>query len=172
MGNLSGDYIAGFVDGEGCFALNYRRDVRHDRGKRSGIKPVYFYWDIQFAIVLREDDKEILENIKKTLNCGKVTGPNRAGQVRFQITDINDLSDKVVPFFKKHQLHAKKKFDFQLWEEAVRIFKRNQKTTLNRISGEKGFSKNKWNSKDLKRLGNIRTEMAVYKSKGKGWKWA
>lgn len=38
---LPEDYIAGFVDGEGCFALNFRRDIRHERGKRSGIKPIY-----------------------------------------------------------------------------------------------------------------------------------
>jgi len=37
---LSGDYIAGFVDGEGCFDLQFRRDIRH---KRLG-KPVYYSW--------------------------------------------------------------------------------------------------------------------------------
>ncbi|TRZ64125.1 MAG: hypothetical protein D4Q79_02270 [Spirochaetia bacterium] len=171
MENLSGDYIAGFVDGEGCFALNYRRDIRHDRGKRSGIKPVYFYWDIQFAIVLREDDKEILDKIKKALGCGKVTGPNKNGSVRFQSTDINDLSEKIVPFFEKHKLHAKKKFDFQLWKEAVKLFKRNQRLGLNiKIGG--GFSKTNWDPKDLKRLTEIREEMIGYKSKRKQWKWA
>ena len=168
---LPGDYVAGFVDGEGCFILNFRRDIRHDRGKRSGIKPVYFYWDIGFAIVLREDDKEILEEIKNTLGCGRVTGPNAKGQVRFQTTDINDLSDKMVPFFEKYQLYAKKKFDFNLWKEAVNIFKRNQRLSLNRKDGEKGFYKTNWSSKDLERLREIHEEMKKYKSSKKPWKW-
>lgn len=168
---LSGDYIAGFVDGEGCFFISFRRDVRHERGKRSGIKPVYFYWDIGFAIVLREDDKEILEKIKDTLDCGEVTGPNKQKQVRFQITGINDLSDKIVPFFEKHPLHAKKKFDFRLWKKAIEIFKRNQRLNLNRKKGEKGFHKTNWNAKDLERLKKIYQETKKYKSSGKPWKW-
>jgi len=169
MEKLPGDYIAGFVDGEGCFALNFRRDIRHERGKRSGVKPIYFYWDIQFAIVLREDDKEILEKIRDTLECGKVTGPNKKGQVRFQATEINDLSKKIVPFFEKYQLHAKKKFDFQLWKEAVEIFKRNQRPTLN--VGKGGFYKINWNPEDLKRLKEIYKEMRKYKNNTKPPKW-
>jgi len=35
---LPGDYVAGFVDDKGCFYINFRRDVRHDRKN----KPVYF----------------------------------------------------------------------------------------------------------------------------------
>ena len=42
MNKLPGDYVAGFVDGEGCFILSFRRDIRHDCGKRSGIKPTYY----------------------------------------------------------------------------------------------------------------------------------
>lgn len=57
MEKLSGDYIAGFVDGEGCFALKLRREIRYERKN----KPTYIYWDAEFAIVLREDDKEILK---------------------------------------------------------------------------------------------------------------
>ncbi len=169
--NLPGDYVAGFVDGEGCFALNFRRDVKHGRGKRSGIKPIYFYWDIEFAIVLRGDDKEILEKIKNALRCGEVTGPNKKGQARFQATNINDLSDKIVPFFERYSLYAKKKFDFQLWKEAVEIFKRNQRKILNRKSGEKGFHKTNWNPRDLERLKDIKKEMERYKSGKKAWKW-
>ena len=61
MEKLPGDYIAGFIDGEGCFALKFRRDVRRERKNN----PVYYYWDIEFAVVLRGDDKDILNNIKK-----------------------------------------------------------------------------------------------------------
>gem|GEM_PF-6727427 len=42
---ISGEYVAGFVDGEGCFALKFRRDVRRDRMG----SPEYFYWDAEFA---------------------------------------------------------------------------------------------------------------------------
>ncbi|HXF44310.1 MAG TPA: LAGLIDADG family homing endonuclease [Candidatus Paceibacterota bacterium] len=159
---LPGDYIAGFVDGEGCFYINFRRDVRHDRKN----KPVYFYWKIGFAIVLRDDDKEILENIKQTLSCGIIF--NRNGQARLQINNLNDLVEKVVPFFDNHVLRAKKKYDYVLWKEALNILQRNRQT---RIPGEKKFSKVNWNDTDLKKLQKIKSEMEKYKSRRKPWKW-
>jgi hypothetical protein len=171
MEKIPGDYIAGFVDGEGCFALKFRREVKHGRGKRSGIKPIYFYWDIEFAIMLREDDKGILEKIKDTLGCGNLTKPNKRGMVRYAVNRISDLSDKIVPFFEKYQLRAKKKFDFELWKEAVKIFKRNQRLIVNRKPGERGFYKTNWNPKDLNRLKIIHNEMKRYKSGGREWKW-
>lgn len=171
MDKLPGDYIAGFVDGEGCFALKFRREIRHDRGKRSGIKPVYFYWDIEFAINLRQDDKEILEKIRDALSCGIVNKPNKRGIVRYAVNDINDLSTKVATFFQKYPLHAKKRFDFQLWKEAVAIMKRNQHLAVNRKKGERGFYKINWDPKDIIRLKEIHMEMAKYKSGGREWKW-
>lgn len=166
MDRLPGDYIAGFVDGEGCFYINFRRDVRHDRKN----KPVYFYWEIGFAIAMRADDKDILEKIRETLNCGKVT-VNKQGSARFQITDINELAGKIVPFFEKYELRAKKRADFILWREAVEIFKRNQRKRLNITKGGRGFHKTIWQPKDLERLKEIHTKMRAYKSKGKEWKW-
>ena len=65
---LPGDYVAGFVDGEGCFYLTYRSEIRYERPG----KPKYFRWTPYFAINLRQDDKEILEKIRNTLSCGNI----------------------------------------------------------------------------------------------------
>ncbi len=162
MKRLPGDYVAGFVDGEGCFYINFRRDIRHDRKN----KPVYFYWKVGFAIVLRADDREILEKIKQSLDCGTVT-INKRGQARLQMTDVNDLT-KVADFFDRHPLRAKKRFDYLLWKEALLILKRNKQE---RKPGDKGFSKINWNKGDLERLRQIKVEMEQYKSTGPQWKW-
>ena len=167
MEKLPGDYIAGFTDGEGCFALKFRRDVRHDRKN----KPVYFYWDIEFAIVLRADDLDLLKKIQLSLGCGKISVSKR-DQARYSVNKITDLSNKIVPFIERHRLHGKKRFDFELWKEAVLIFRNNQRIGLNRKKGEKGFHKTNWNHRDLQRLIEIHKEMANYKSKSsKEWKW-
>lgn len=171
MNRLSGDYIAGFVDGEGCFALKFRKEIKYSRGKRSGIKPIYFYWDIEFAIMLKGDDKEILDKIQATLNCGKVGIIDKRGFVRYSVNNITDLSGKIVPFFQKYPLRAKKRSDFELWKEAVAIFKKNQRFALNRKSGERGFHKVNWSSKDIARLKKIHEEMKKYKGGKRLWKW-
>ena len=163
MDRLSGDYIAGFVDGEGCFAIKFRRDVRHDRKN----KPTYFYWGIEFSIVLRGDDRDILESIREAIGCGNIS-ENKRGHVRYQVGNLDDLSNKVIPFFNRYSLHAKKKFDFELWKEALYIFTRNQQT---REKGKRGFSKVQWSNDDLQRLVEIQEEMRNYKSAREDWKW-
>lgn len=167
---LPGDYISGFVDGEGCFALKFRRDVRHDRKNT----PVYFYWDIEFVIALRGDDKKILEAIQDTLGCGKIS-TDKKGQVRYAVNDIHDLSNKIVPFFSKYKLRAKKQYDFNLWKAALMIFIKNQnnRTRLYKIThgtNHKPYRSN-WNPNDFVQLKAIYHSMTDYKSARKPWKW-
>ncbi len=163
---LSGDYIAGLTDGEGCFALKFRRDIKH----RKTSEAVYFYWDVEFAMMLREDDQDLLEMVKSRLGCGRISR-NSYGGVRFAVNAIYDLVSVIVPFFGKYPLHGKKRHDFKLWSEGVMILKRNQRTSINAIKGEKGFKRTVWDASDLKRLIKIHQEMKPYKSKGKEWKW-
>ena len=164
---LPGDYIAGFVDGEGCFALKFRRDIRY---KRKG-QPVYFYWDIEFAILLRGDDRELLERIMATLDCGRISMDQR-GAARYAVNVINDLSEKIVPFFMKYHLHGKKRHDFELWREALVIFKKNYHPGPRIKKGERKFKKAMQNPEDVKHLQEIHEAMKLYKSKRPAeWKW-
>jgi intein-encoded DNA endonuclease-like protein len=118
---LPGDYIAGFVDGEGCFYLTYRSETRRERAG----SPTYFRWTPYFTILLREDDLEILKQIQRALACGKIYHM-KGGQVSVGIQNINDLFEKVVPFFIKYPLRAKKKNDFNLWCKALEIVYKNK----------------------------------------------
>ena len=104
--NITADYVAGFVDGEGCFSIALRKD----KGK-------YFYWKASFAIEIRKDDKALLNSIKEFFGFGTLCQSRDC--VRYQISDTQILSEKVIPFFEKNSLLGKKKNDFILWKEAV-----------------------------------------------------
>ncbi len=167
-GKLSGDYIAGFVDGEGCFALKFVREVKYSRLG----KPEYFYWDIEFVISLKQDDKNILERIRDSLECGLVSGPNKNGAVRYAVNKIDDLRDKILPFFEKYPLQAKKRSEFELWREAVDIFYKNKKKVVSTGKIDNSSQKNRWNPKDLKRIEEIKKLMEIYKGGNRhDWKW-
>ena len=145
---LPGDYIAGFVDGEGCFYLTYRSETKLNRPG----SPKYLRWIAYFAILLREDDREILEMMKNTLGCGNIYKMKNKQQTSLNIQNIHDLHDKVMPFFKLYPLRAKKLHDFKLWCQALVILYNNKINKL-RCSDEQH-----------KRLLGIRKEMRVYKS--------
>lgn len=151
---ITGEYIAGFVDGEGCFSLTYRKD----KGK-------YYYWKASFAISLRADDPEIIKSIKEYFCCGNISYSRN--NIRFEITDPDLLNEKIIPFFGEHQLIGKKRNDFELWKEAVYIIVKNKRRSINSAKGTRGFIRHNWNDNDLIRLGKIRYEMQKYKGGGK-----
>ena len=167
----SGDYIAGFVDGEGCFALNLRRDVRHERKGN----PVYYSWKAAFIIVLHKGDCELLEKIKRVLGCGSIhTSAGRGTQCRYQVTNINELEYGIIPFFQKHKLHGKKRNDFTIWSKAVNILAKykNRRGKVNIEKGTRGFNKIEWTKEDMHKLIESRDQMNKYKTKGTGQRWS
>ena len=99
-----------------------------------------------------------------TLGCGKIS-VNRRGAIRYAVNSIDDLEREIAPFFTRYQLRGKKHYDFDLWREALGIFKRKQ---------QRG-QRLPWNSvdrKDLERLREIHEAMKQYKSRRQTeWKW-
>lgn len=157
--NLSPDYIAGFVDGEGCFGFQFRKDVRHER---TG-SPVYYSWKAQFMITARKDERELFERIKNYFGCGSIY-KQLDREIHYCVSNIDELQNIISPFFKKHRLRGKKRNDFVLWAEAVDIMSRNEKRKPNTQKGLRGFAKNCWNEKDMNRLLEIHSDMQKYKS--------
>lgn len=113
---LPGHYIAGFVDGEGHFGLKHNLEVKL---KRRG-QPSYWRWSLDFAISLNEEDRPILEATRNTLMCGNISRQHNK-TIQYRVYGFNDILNKIIPFFEKYSLRAKKKIDFILWKEAAKI---------------------------------------------------
>ncbi len=105
-----GHWLAGFVDGEGCFAL-----VANGRG---GVRCL-------FKISLRNDDGDILAEIHERLGIGSIVR-NKV------IVDGNPQAEWVVSakahclqligLFRRYPLRAKKARDFEIWARAVELW--------------------------------------------------
>lgn len=146
---LPGNYVAGFIDGEGCFYLTYRSDTRHERLG----SPKYFRWTPYFAITLRKDDLEILESIRSTLDCGNIYHM-KGGFLSYGIQNIDELYEKVRPFFSKYVLRARKKTDFELWCQALKIVYENKR------------NKRSCSPEDNQKLSLLRQKMKEHKAIG------
>jgi len=114
---LSPEYIAGFVDGEGCFCVSVSKHKTLKR--RLEVRP-------QFEIELRDDDEMILKMIGKAIGCGNIYHLNydKYGwrpHVKYKVTAIDDLFKIVVPFFRKYPLRAKKAKTFSIWSRVVEM---------------------------------------------------
>jgi len=141
--------IAKLVKEAGCFDLQFRRDVKHKRTNQ----PVYYSWKAQFVITAKTDKEDLLRQIQNTLGCGKIhyiTGT----QLRYSAQDINSLYNIIVPFFTENPLSGKKKKDFELWAEAIKILYQN-----------KGKSLGQWARDHFQHLIDIQKLMQKYKTK-------
>ena len=70
---LSLDYIAGFVDGEGCITLTKRPKKRKNGAVHVEYQPV---------LVIANTNKAVLEEIRKVISGSIVTRPNQGNRKR------------------------------------------------------------------------------------------
>ena len=115
-------YITGLVDGEGSFSISIQKDPTHRLGYR--LKP-------SFSLGLHKEDLRILNEIRDNLDCGTIYFNKK--MVQLKVEDIDSLVDKVIPFFEKYPLRAKKKEDFEIFKKVVLMMSR--KEHVNNVHG-------------------------------------
>jgi len=116
---LDPNYIVGFVDGEGCFSItiNKHKDKRLPEVR------------LLFEIELEESDKEILSRIVATLGCGRIyqvsyrKHPTWHVHSKLKVSNFKDINEKVIPFFTKYPLQAKKKIQFMKFCKVSELMK-------------------------------------------------
>ncbi len=118
---LDAYWVAGFVDGEGCFyvAINRQRWAR---------------WQVlpEFRIVQHRIDEQILTKLQSFFGCGKVT-INHGDRKELRIRGLENLN-KVVKFFESYPLKTKKKRDFEIFAEIVELMNRKVHLTQEGIN--------------------------------------
>jgi hypothetical protein len=113
--SLTPDYVAGFIDGEGCFCVSIhpRPTVRY--GTR---------WLIGrcFQAYQHRDNVEILEKLRGFFGCGSLVpkGP-RSSVVTYSVHARKDLESVIIPFFERYPLISRKHEDFLKFSEVVRL---------------------------------------------------
>ena len=115
---LDPNWIVGFVDGEGCFSVSVHRNQRYAR--RTGgwqLTPV-------FQVYQHEKERALLDCIRDHFGCGKLyhKGP-RSSVLTYSVGRLEDLEQRVIPFFERYQLIVKEA-DFRLFAEIVRSMRR------------------------------------------------
>jgi hypothetical protein len=111
-------WFTGFLDGEGYFQISPQ-----PKSKTA--------FQICLTITLREDDKYIIEEIKSTLECGRiyyisykherVKGHHACNQWRWTVRDISSIVQIIIPLLDHYPLRTKKAHDYVIWRKAALI---------------------------------------------------
>lgn len=142
---LPGEYVAGFIDGEGCFTIV----ISKHKTKKLGVDA-----RLHFQIEVRSDDLPIIQDIQETLGCGRIyhLSYERYGwnpHVELKVSSIREITEKLMPFLSEYPLRAKKRFSYEYFLQAVEVFGRKEHLTL----------------EGVKKLRNIREKMNQYSKK-------
>lgn len=111
-------YLVGLVDGEGCFSVTFN----NHKNNRIEVRLI-------FEIELREDDKVILERVQKTLECGNIYHltyekyKKWRPHYKYKVSNFKDIILKIIPFFNKYQLQAKKKNSFKVFSKVAELMR-------------------------------------------------
>ena len=122
---LTPDWIAGFVDGEGCFHVGINKHPDMKFGYQ--ILP-------EFTVVQHKRDIQLLHQFRSTIGCG-VVRRNHGDRFCFRVRSLNNLAEVIVPFFEKHRLKSKKGIEFRKFAKVVRLMVRGDHLT------EDGFNR-------------------------------
>jgi hypothetical protein len=119
-------WIAGFVDGEGCFSVPVFRN--HKAKLRWQVQPT-------FVVAQSASSRDVLEELVRVFGCGKVYvnqrhDNHREPLARYVVNRFADLRDEVVPFFHEHQLRTSKRENFEKFVTVLRLMEERKHLTI------------------------------------------
>ena len=121
---ISNQYLAGFVDGEGCFYIGF--------SKRDDL-PLGWQIITEFHVSQNPGGKKVLETIKTRLGCGYIK-PNHSKSLNdislvLIVKDRKDLKEKLIPFFKRNTLHTQKWQEFLVFKKTIDLIEKRKHLT-------------------------------------------
>jgi hypothetical protein len=109
-GKLDPNWVTGFTDAEGCFSVII--EISKDLKKKVRVS---------FEINLHEKDKDILYKIQSFFGVGAVYIREDRRLSVYRVTNVNYIKDVIIPHFTKYPLISKKRLDFLLWSEVIKL---------------------------------------------------
>jgi hypothetical protein len=130
-------WVLGFVDGEGCFSINFVRqsDKKEKDRIRKGYKTGYQIY-YEFAVTQGESSLKCLQEIKNFFGVGNIYINKRYDNhkehlQRYTVRKQDDLVNVIIPFFKKNELRTSKKKNFEIFAKCLEEIKKGNHLTRN-----------------------------------------
>ena len=110
-------YISGFVDGEGCFCVSFQPSKRHRFG-----------WEVRpsFSVSQNADRAQLLYKLQELWGCGFIRPDRSDKTLKFEVRNVHDLVEKVLPHFRAYPLVSSKQADIERFDQICRLVNDDQ----------------------------------------------
>ena len=119
-------WVVGFVDGEGCFSAPVVKSPSMTLG-----------WQVQpaFAVVQGASSRHVLDDLVDFFGCGGIYinrrhDNHREDLLRYEVGARKDLVERIIPFFRQHQLRTTKRSNFEKFTTIVEMMEEGRHLTL------------------------------------------
>ena len=107
--DILGYFLAGFIEGEGSFNISLRRKFDYK------VK-----WQVVMSFNVSQKDSAILNLVKQQLDCGIIKVRKFDGLYSFDVTNLQDIILKVIPYFQKYGVFSASKYhNFKIFCEVA-----------------------------------------------------
>ena len=112
------NWLAGFTTGEGSFIVNIKASKTHSIG---------FQVLLVFELTQHMRDERLMTSLIELLQCGKIYKYRNAFD--FRVSKFADITEKIIPFFKKYPILGVKALDFADWCKVAELMKEKKHLT-------------------------------------------
>lgn len=123
-GKFNPFWLAGFVDGEGCFFVSLLKSTHCKLGVSISL---------EFSISQHSRDMVVMNSLVAFFGCGRVKLDSRCSNVSYFVGKFSDIISKIVPFFIQYPLQSVKGLDFVDFCKVVEIMEAKGHLTLEGI---------------------------------------
>jgi hypothetical protein len=123
MKKVTPDYILSFTDGEGCFTLHIVKRAK---------SPFGVFFTPSFSLSQNTSSLAVLQEIQVFFGCGFLRKDRKTS--KYEIRDLGNLEQKIVPFFQKYTLKTQKNEDFKVFCEICSLLREKHHYTSQGIS--------------------------------------
>ena len=110
-------WVLGFVDGEGCFHISFA--LRSKISCKIEVRP-------SFSVSQKAPSLPALQQIHTYFGCGGIRYSKKDGTYKYEVRTLDDLHEKILPFFKNYRLQTTKCKDFDLFAKVCFQMKQGQ----------------------------------------------
>lgn len=105
-----GNYIAGFVDGEGSFNVSLRKRKDHK-----------MKWQVVLTFNVSQKERAILSLLKRYLSCGRLQ-TRKDGVSYYVVSNPLSIKEKIIPFFSRFPfLSQRKRRNFSIFKRITNL---------------------------------------------------
>lgn len=136
LSKLHNEYVVGFCDAEATFTISVTKDNRvrkSSRGSSDNSRVIYSVHP-SFAISLNIKDRHLIHSLQSFFRVGKIKKDLSNNAITFYVNSVEELLNRVIPFFKAHSLLSQKWADFVLFEKAVYLIKKGAHLTTSGLT--------------------------------------